>query len=69
MAFRSRAGIKSGLCINCLKIRNKDGECRCTTGDGSASCMGCGATGFVPDKKAPEMELRKKIGCNCGSGS
>jgi len=69
MAFFSRAGVKSGLCINCLKLRNKDGECKCNTGEGTASCMGCGAKGFVPDKTAPEMELRRKIGCNCGSGS
>lgn len=69
MAFFSRAGKTSGVCKGCNRIKNTEGECGCAHGDGHATCMGCGAEGFVPDKNADEKTIRAKIGCNCGSGS
>jgi len=65
MAFFSKAGKTSGVCRDCNTLTNKAGECACTSGSGHATCSGCGANGFVPNKNADESEIRGKIGCIC----
>ena len=67
MGLFSREGKSSGVCRDCKMLKNSNNDCKCTANDGKASCTGCGAKGYVPNRDAHPDEIRSQIGCSCGS--